>query len=272
MQTKVHVIIVTHNSSPVVGRCLKALGSQTVPPCTITIVDSGSTDRDYLGNLKASNVNIIETSNVGFAKANNIGVNSLTLSEDDCVLFLNPDAFLKPNAIEKMVQVLGDKKFAGAITGKLLGYDLKSDTKSGQIDSTGVFRNWYGRWYDRGQGEEDSKIYDTAQTVPAICGALFCCSARALQSLKGKIFEERFFMYKEDIELSLRLRKTGWKLWYDPQILAYHCRGWNSNRTAVPYEVRLMSARNEVILYQKHPSVYILWAMFKFLLVRFFRI
>jgi GT2 family glycosyltransferase len=76
-------------------------------------------------------------------------------------------------------------------------------------------------------------------------------------------------MYKEDIELGMRLRKLGFSIMYDSSLVAYHCRGWQATRKKMAPALRLHAARNEVLLYRKHPSPYMLWALGKYLLVRF---
>jgi GT2 family glycosyltransferase len=91
----------------------------------------------------------------------------------------------------------------------------------------------------------------------------------ALLALPGPVFDPDFFLYKEDIELSLRMRKAGWQLLYDPRLLAYHGRGWNKKRGEMAVKLRCMAAANEILLYKKHPSPYMLWAWMKYLLVRF---
>jgi len=272
MQPRAHVIVVTHNSENVIDGCIAGVKQQGEGIATVTIVDSGSGDNSYLDVHENDGANVIRTSNVGFAKSNNLGFNSLTAEDSDLIIFLNPDAFLQPGVITRFHdQCLRDPAL-GCATGKLLGYDLAAESGSGRLDSTGVFRKWYGRWYDRGQGEEDNGSYDSEEYVPAICGALMCCSMKALRGFGGHIFDTSFFMYKEDIELSLRLRRDGWKLLYDPEVVAYHCRGWKGARGDVSHERKLLSAENEVKLYVRHPSVYLLWAVAKYLLVRLFKI
>lgn len=99
-----------------------------------------------------------------------------------------------------------------------------------------------------------------------------CCRLEALARFADTgVFDERFFLYKEDIELSLRLRKNGWKLLYQPRVRAFHCRGWQRQRSDVPYTARLLAAKSEILLYLRHPSPYMLWAIGKYLLVRLFR-
>ncbi|MFT5698229.1 MAG: N-acetylglucosaminyl-diphospho-decaprenol L-rhamnosyltransferase [Desulforhopalus sp.] len=271
MPPLVHVIVVTHNSYRELPLCLAALAGQKHPVDTITIVDCGSDTIDYLENIGQEGVVVIPIDNVGFGKANNVGFQSLAPGNDDIVVFLNPDAFLHENAIHEMLAVYEEHKDVGCVTGKLLGYDPVAEQNTGFLDSTGIFRKWYGRWYDRGHGEVDRGLYDNIEVVPAICGALMCCNMGALTLFKDEIFDSRFFLYKEDIELSLRIRRKGWKLLYAPQIIADHCRGWNEDRSRVTYEKRLYSAENEVKLYVRHPSIFMIFAVTKYLAVRLFR-
>jgi GT2 family glycosyltransferase len=272
MTTPLSVIIVTHDSATVLPACLDALDRQTRRPDRVVVVDSGSADRGYLAALREkAGVTLLETDNIGFSRANNLGM-TVVPPQSGTVVFMNPDTYPQPDAFVRAVADLDERTDVAVVGGKLFGYDPVSRQPTGRLDSTGIFRHWYGRWVDRGQGREDRGQYDAPSFVPAVCGALLCCRLQALQSLGQKIFDEDFFLYKEDIELCLRLRKHGWKLWYDPAITAYHCRGWQTERQQVPASLRRMAAANEVRLYRKHPSPYILWAMLKYLLVRYLHI
>lgn len=273
MSRPVSAIIVTHNSAGVLPHCLEALGRQSMPANRIVIVDSGSTEREYLETLrKKDGLILLEAENIGFGQANNLGMSAIP-PEPGTVLFLNPDTFLHSDFIANCCRILEKNLQIGVITGKMLGYDPVHGKPTGKLDSTGIFRKWYGRWYDRGQGETDAGRYDASSEVPAVCGALMCCRTEALMSLGGgAVFDKEFFLYKEDIELSLRLRDKGWQLVYDPTLLAYHCRGWQKDRQLIPHSLRCMAAWNEVLLYKKHPSPYIVWAIFKHLLVKYLRV
>lgn len=272
MTLPVHIIIVSHNSAKELPLCLRAIASQSYAVDSITIVDSGSSDTDYLSGDYVDGVNVILRDNVGFSKANNIGFQSLQPGTKDIIIFLNPDAFLHGNAVKEIVATLEKHKNVGCVTGKLTGYNLKEQKSTGLLDSTGIFRKWYGRWYDRGQGEKDTGLYDQIEDLPAACGALMCCRMEALKSFHGDIFDNNFFLYKEDIELSLRIRRNGWRLLYSPYIVAEHCRGWDEDRKKMTYQKRLFSAENEVKLYCKHPSFYMVWALTKYVAVRLLRV
>ncbi len=272
MDVSIHIVIVTHNSSEVLPCCLEHLAKQNIPLASLIIVDSGSTDISYLTTLnEKEEFKLILTDNIGFAKANNLGLKEIS-AQSGVVLFLNPDTFLTEGFILQAIEVLNENSGAAIVSGKLLGFDVKKRKKTGKIDSTGIYRKWYGRWYDRGKGEDESERYNQPDKIPAVCGALMVCRIDALLRYNGEVFDSDFFLYKEDIELSLRLRRDGWDLVYDPRLVAYHCRGWENKRTNIPFELRIMAAKNEVLLYQKHPSPFIIWALLKYFLVSVFRV
>lgn len=272
MDISVSAIIVSHNSENVLSRCFDSLRQQTYHLEQIILVDSGSNDRRYLKEYKdIQNVTVIETENLGFAKANNRGF-ARRPQDTDFILFLNPDAFLSPLFIEQAVGYMLANPQVGIVSGKLMWFDLERAIPTTIFDSTGVFRKWYGRWYDRGQGQEDHGQFDDPAEVPAICGAvMFCRCCSLLEHDSDTIFDPDFFLYKEDIELSLRLRKKGWQLIYLPHLITYHGRGWRKERSKIPFSLRRVAAESEVLLYKKHPSPYMVWAILKYLLVRFMR-
>ncbi len=272
MDSKIAAIIVSHNSAPCLALCLQSLKTQTENLTQIVVVDSGSDDTSYLYSLKNKySFQLLLRENIGFSKGNNAGVEVLN-SDTDFILFINPDVFLQTSFIARALAICKKNQKAGIVSGKLLSYDLKEDKALNRLDSTGVQRTIYGRWYDRGQGEIDRGQYDTPEDMPALCGALMFCRNKALMSLQTPVFDPDFFLYKEDLELCLRLRKRGWKLLYHPVLWAYHCRGWQNERSEMPFHLRKIAAQSEVLLYRKHPSVYMVWALVKFFLVNIFRI
>ncbi|MGW8194187.1 MAG: glycosyltransferase family 2 protein [Desulforhopalus sp.] len=272
MAIAVHIVIVTHNSARELPLCLEHLVRQSLPISSLVIVDSGSDDPRYLDSvIHPSLIAVIKVDNIGFSRANNLGYDALPSPLGGMVIFLNPDTFLPPDYLGRAVDALRANPGAAIVSGLLLGFDPAAGKPTGRIDSAGIFRRWYGRWYDRGQGEVEKKHYDLIEAVPAVCGALLCCRVEALLPFRSEIFDPDFFLYKEDIELCLRLRNNGWTLIYDPHLVAYHCRGWKRRRS-IPYSQKIAAAKSELLLYKKHPSPYIVWAFLKFLLVRFFRL
>lgn len=245
---KIAVIVVTHNSEKYISANFTSLQSQSFPLTQIIMVDSGSKDPSYLLPFKEKTEIIYAKPGTGFCEANNLGWRALQ-PEISYVLFLNPDAFLEHDFIEKALEIMKNSH-CGALTGTLKGYDFDKKAPTGRIDSTGIFTTWYGKWYDRGQGEAIKEpLPRTLEEVPALCGALILGKRAAFESIllrKNEVWDESFFMYKDDIDLSCRLRKKGWKLLYAPSLIAYHGRGWSQDRKLMARKLRLYSAWNEI--------------------------
>ncbi len=271
MSPKVAAIVVSHNSEQTLERCIQGLTTQDYPLESIILVDSGSSDQTFIAYLHEKYpVEIVLSENVGFSRANNLGYAKVQ-PDIDFVVFVNPDLFLPPCFVTDALTICDDTAI-GILSGKLLSYDLEQNKPSGRLDSTGIQRTWFGRWYDRGQGEYDHGKYENPESMPALCGALLFCRKKALIPFNGLVFDPEFFLYKEDIEFSLRMRKSGWKLLYHPALSAYHCRGWKGERSKMSYEMRILAAGSELLLYKKHPSPYMAWAVFKYFLVKVFRL
>ncbi len=248
----VAVVIVTYNSGAVLDLCLQALAAQTHPPELIVIVDNASPEPAYLDAVPENErIRVIRSPhNEGFCGGNNRGYRLARAFK--YVLFLNPDAFASERLVEQAWQWMERSESAtvGCLTGTLLKFDVTRRQPTGLIDSTGIFQTWWGRWYDRGQLQPWHPTAAGAgpESVPAICGAFMFCRTSALEQVtvrEGEVFDARFFMYKEDIDLSLRLRRHGWKLEYLPSLLCYHGRGWQG-RTTASYRAKYLSARNEL--------------------------
>jgi len=274
----VGVIIVTHNSERYMARNIDCLLSQTLLPAQLVIVDSGSSSHSYVNAAAQqarsliAEVDVALEDNIGFCAGNNLGYRML---QNLCayVLFLNPDVFLNREALARLLATLTGGSKIGAVTGLLLGYDLDKDVPTGRIDSAGIFRTWYGRWYDRYQGRRlDQVDPGPCGEVPAITGALMLCRRESLQEVMlpgGNIFDPNFFMYKEDIDLSLRLSRCGWRLVFDPDLVSFHCRGWQA-RAQMPKTFRLMSAHSEIYLCRKNRDPRILYSLAKYVYVKLF--
>lgn len=274
--TNIGVVIVSHNSSSVLGFCLKALNSQTIRPNTIAVIDSGSTNTNYLNELEHQiDTLITHTANIGFCRANNIGYRSIK-RDNDWILFLNPDAFLPNNWIENAIGILNKENAVkiGCLSGPLRGFSIETSSPTGYIDSHGIYQSPLGFWYDKEQGEpvELNRKQPSIYEPTAICGAMMLCQKSALDNISkpgSDPFDESFFMYKEDIDLSLRLRRSGWLLQISQSLVSYHCRGWKKDRKSMPAYFRKISARNELRIGLKNRSPYIITALLKIFWVKF---
>jgi GT2 family glycosyltransferase len=217
----------------------------------LVIVDSGSDDTTYLNRFcNKPNVKVIARNNIGFCCANNIGIDQL--GSCDFVLLINPDARAEVRCIEGAMQLFqkAGNEDVGAVSVPLIRYDWANRRPMNVYDSLGITMRWYGRWTDVGKDEPVVRQdLNAATEIEAACGAFLLLRRRALEdsAVRGAVgFDPTFVMYKEDIELSLRLRRKGWRILRADGYTAYHCRGWQSARKTAPQWARELSARNDV--------------------------
>ncbi len=233
---KVSIHIVSWNSLKFLPDCLKSIFSQTYKNFSVLVIDNASND----GTIEFLQKNFPEVKifknnkNLGFAKAHNQGIN---LTKSEFVLILNPDIILKEDFLEKILSEIEKDEKIGAISGKILKIytsepEIEERVKTKIIDSTGLKIFKSRRVINRGEGELDKGQYDKVEEVFGLSGACVLFRRQALEDIKiskdlrsyYEYFDEDFFAYKEDFDLSYRLRWRGWKIIYLPNAIAYHYR------------------------------------------------
>ena len=249
------VVVVTRNHERTIGPVLEALAAQTQPAEKTVVVDCGSDHISWMRvwQGRADMEFVALGRNAGFAGGNNEGWRRLGL-RTGLVLFLNPDVIMPPRLLERL-RVFSKEARAHDLSAwsvRLMRWDFARGAATGEVDSTGLFPHWTG-WRDR-RGDASSPG-DIVEPVPALCGAFFMARVPELHAtaLSGDaVWDERYLAYKEDVELSLRLRRAGRRIgvWHGAE--AWHGRGWASNRREMSREVRLLSARNEVMLHREY--------------------
>ncbi|OGZ34460.1 MAG: hypothetical protein A2Y98_03995 [Candidatus Portnoybacteria bacterium RBG_19FT_COMBO_36_7] len=232
----VSINLLTYNGESFIKKCLDSIFAQTYLKAEILIIDNASEDntvavaREIInkGNSKFP-VRIIQNKkNIGFSGGHNLGIRE---SRGELVLCLNQDVLLANDFLKRSVEFFEknkDKKIA-SIQPKLLRLG-KDEQKTDIIDTTGLVALKNRRIIARGQGTVDEKQFEKEEEVFGSDGAAPLYSREALEDAKillgGKeeYFDEDFFAYKEDVDLSWRLRLYGWKIFYVPGAIAWHGR------------------------------------------------
>ncbi len=262
MDSKLSIILVGYNSKALLKHCLKGVDSQTEKNIETIFIDNNSQDgsASYVKkNFKW--VKVVENKeNLGYAGATNQGIK---MSQAKYVMVLNPDLILTPNYSKTIIHKLEKNKKIGAITGKVLKYDFEKEKPTTQIDTAGLYCYRNRRVIDRGQGLEDKGQYDQEEEVFGVSGAVPIYRREALEDVKlpnysghstldeaYEYFDEEFFMYKEDIDLSWRLRLRGWKCVYYPKVICYHGRGTGVLKRFTHWEV--YKGRKHLNKFQKY--------------------
>lgn len=225
-QPVLSVIIVTWNSSGVIGACLKSLATQTLRGFSTLIIDNYSAD-ETLSTVEGSELPLHvlrNPRNVGFARAVNQGI---AVTRAPVVVVLNPDTELEPRALENALATLNAHPDIGSVAPWLFrsSDDLSAESPHGTVDSSGLGVTRGRRVVDRDAGREP-----TARPPGPVFGAsgAFALYRRtALESVRfhHEFFDEDFFAYKEDADLAWRLQRAGWGCWFEPSSRAIHRRG-----------------------------------------------
>lgn len=232
-------------------------------PCNLIIVDNGSTDKsEEFIRINFPNVFIIRNKkNRGFAGGVNDGINFAIGKGADAVALFNSDAIADKDWLKYLwLELLSNKK-AGISTGKFLKQIPKNE-----IDSTGDLYSIWGAAYPRGRGEQDIKQFDDLKHK-YVLGGTGGASLYSTAMLKEiGLFDERFFAYYEDVDISFRAQLQGWKCVYTSKSVAYH--GLSKTSSTMPGFINYHALKNIVFLYTKNMPASLYWKnLWRFILV-----
>ncbi|MCS6285481.1 MAG: glycosyltransferase family 2 protein [Nitrospira sp.] len=198
----VAVIIVNYNAGDLLPECLRAVEAQTVRPARVLVMDNGSRDgsidrcRAEFGSVEFHSLN----ENLGFARANNLGVE--LVPECDWVALLNPDAFPEPSWIEAFCRGVAEYPQADAFASYML-----SARQPGIIDGAGDTYRVDGVAWPRYQGVATAQLPKGMQEVFTPCAGAGFYRRESFVQVGG--FNEEYFCYHEDVDLGFRLRLMG---------------------------------------------------------------
>lgn len=220
---KIFVVVPNLNGEDSLKDCLNSIAKQSVK-VNVIVVDNGSSDKSVeLVEKNFPDVELIKNkTNRGFAGGTNQGlVRAIELGAEYIATF-NNDAVANEKFIENLAKCLDSNKQIGIATCKLL------DASGKKIDSTGDYYTIWGLPYPRGRGEEDINKYDNEKEIFAASGGASLYRVSLLKEIG--YFDEDFFAYYEDVDLSFRAQLADWKVAYVPSAVAYHQIGATSSK------------------------------------------
>lgn len=266
---KLSIIIVSYNVKHYLAQCLMSVWRSDEKDVEVFVVDNASKD-DSIGFLRKSfpeseypQLHLIESKkNLGFGKANNLALKQATR---DYVLFLNPDTVLTEHTLSDCLQFATTHPEMGC-----LGVRMLKDAGGFAFESRrGLPTPWvsfckmtglaalfpkshiFGKYYMRYQDEKN------AQEIDVVSGAFMMMSKKVAKETEG--FDEQFFMYGEDIDLSYRTLKSGYKNFYLPTEIL-HYKGESTQKNSYRYVHVFYEAM--LIFFRKHYPQARLWLSF----------
>lgn len=216
MSLRVTAIVLNWNNAPDTLACLASLARQDHPH-RVLVVDNGSTD-DSTARIRAAfpQVEVLETgANLGYAGGNNAGIRHALAQGADYVLVLNNDVTLHPACVGELVRAAVTAPRAG-IVGPLV---LDADTPE-RVQSAGMRVNALGDAVRLCAGEPAPTDGQGVTPVDAVSGCAMLVSAQAIA--ETGMLDERFFLYREEVDWCLRMAQAGYQVLVAPAARAWH--------------------------------------------------
>ncbi|MDD2680928.1 MAG: glycosyltransferase family 2 protein [Patescibacteria group bacterium] len=194
--------------------------------------NSGFNDRrneSIIKNFKINSKYQVEyidfKTNLGFAAAYNRLLDKAIHKQAEYFLMLNPDIYLETQSINKLLQAVDSDKNLTAVCPKIYRWDFENKQFTNIIDSCGLRLKPGLRFYDLGQGELDCGQFDKAKIIgPSGAAAMFRLSQLKKIDTGAEIYDEKFFMYKEDCDLAYRLNINNLSTALVAEAICYHDR------------------------------------------------
>lgn len=206
----------------------------------IFVVDNNSTDgsKEYFKGRFQQVKFIWKSENAGFAKANN---EALKLAKGEKILFLNPDTILPENCLQKCLHFFSEQKNAGAVGVRMIdgSGNFLPESKRGfpsaftsfckmsgvtsLFPKSKIFANYYLGHLPENESNE----------IDVVSGAFMMVDKNVLDTIGS--FDEDYFMYAEDIDLSYRIQKAGYKNFYFTGTSVIHFKGESTTKQSAEY-------------------------------------
>jgi len=239
---KVTVIIPNYNGKSFLKDCLESLKNQEF--FEVIIVDNCSDDESvsYIKEYYPKFSLIENKENLGFAVAANQGIRA---SNSEFVFLLNNDTKLELNCISNLVKCIEKDGNIFAVSAKMVQYNDKN-----KMDNAGNEYTILGWTRLVGYGKSPEKYKENREIFSACAGA-----ALYRKSIFDRIgfFDENFFAYMEDVDISYRARIYGYKCVYCPQAIVYHLGSASSGSRYNEFKIRLAAKNNIYVPFKNMP-------------------
>jgi GT2 family glycosyltransferase len=251
----VHVVIVNWNSGAQLRECLQSFAAVADDDVAarVTVIDNASTDGSSEGLEASMPLAVVRNAdNRGFGAACNQGAAG---SEADFLLFLNPDTRLMPGSFAEPVRYLRahENERVGIVGIQLVDADgrvarntARAPTAWSMVGNSVGFDRLAPRLFPPHFVTEWA--HDQTRTVDQVMGAFFLVRRSLFEALGG--FDERFFVYYEDLDFSVRARAQGWRSVYLSTAQAFH-RGQGTTEGATARRT-FYFCRSRILYARKH--------------------
>ena len=252
------IVIVSYNTWGCLDACLRSLHASP-PRCshTIVVVDNGSRDGS-VARVRAAwpAVRIIDAGrNLGYAAANNAAIRA---TDSELLLLLNSDTLVPPGAVDRLVEQLRADAGAAAVGPRLTDADGNVELSWGPSVTpwSDAWRKLQGALLARrlpGLSAWIAGAASRARYADWLTGA--CLLVRRADACDAGLLDERFFLYFEDVDFCLALRRRGRRLRFVHEVTVVHHRGRSG--ASAPAGTRTAYRRSQLAFYRKHQPAWL---------------
>ena len=244
---KVSIVIPNYNGKQYIKECLDSLKYQTYTDFEIIFVDNGSLDgsRSYMKENYPNTKLILLDKNYGFSSAVNVGIKA---SEAEYVVLLNNDTAVEKDWLENLVRCIESDSQIFSCSSKMIRYHERH-----LIDDAGDDYCLLGWAYKLGDGQPIEGYNQNKEVFSSCAGA-----AIYRRSIFAQIgyFDEAFFAYMEDVDISYRARIYGYKNIYCSDAIVYHIGSATTGATKYnSFKVKLAARNNIYVPYKNMPKL-----------------
>ena len=268
------ILIVTYNSRRLIGTLLDVLAVQLAPlNAEVVLVDNASHDgtADAVAGQHPWVTLVRSPHNLGFAAGNNLAARH---ARGRVLLLLNPDALPVAGCVADGLRIMDADPSLGLVGARLLAPDGRTQPSArmfptlvqeafvlSRLAARFPRSRWLGR-FDRTWSDPDLPA-----TVDWVPGAFALIPRALFQQLGG--FDERFFLYYEEVDLCRRIQRAGYRVMYRPELRVQHIGGESARTVAGESmsgsdsgsQLTLWRARSGLLYYRKHHGWWSAWAV-----------
>ncbi len=242
------IILLSYDSKDDLVECIPTIKNQSFKDNEIILVDNSPAGKDSESIIRAHpDIIYIKTgSNLGYTGGNNLGAN---IANGKYIIVVNPDTLADKDWLEHLIKPLENNPDIALTNSKVLLYGQKEkiNTFSNQAHFTGLA-------FCKGLGADSSR-YVKPEEASCISGCSFAIRRDAFNNIGG--FDDDFFLYMEDIDLSLRARLAGYKILAVPSSIIYH----KYDLSVAPWKEQYLE-RNRYQIILKNYSIKMLFLTF----------
>ena len=246
--SRVAIIVVNWRKYNMTANCIESVIKCNYPNYEIILVDNESDISKVSIFMSRENIKtILNPKNEGFSKANNQGIEYALKNNFDYILLLNNDTVINNNLIDVLIKTIQVKKVY-AVQPLILNHDgRKIWNGGGKIN------------YFIGTFSSSKKAYDSFKLIEWFTGCCCLFDSKLFKDI-GK-FDERFFAYYEDVDLSLRMKKSGYKIGFTSQTDLIHLESASSKfetskeGSLNPF-VHYLNIKNHILILRKHSKIF----------------